>query len=386
MDNSTIQAKLFYFAVFKKFNKIKSLTTCLLNGSDYVCSSPFYDGESSAKTFHFGIKGWKDPVAEKEGQPLDLIADLAGIARGSPECDDIATGLGQVVPVYRKTVITLAELKEMDLPEPETWLGGFVAAGEATLVVALPGVGKTWFTMAIAQVLADGHHALGPWKPKAKKKTLIVDFEMQPNRIKQRLEALRKGYGLTDTEESIGILSPDLAARSGFTFNDIGIGEQQKIVLDAMREYDCVIIDNVNAAYPSSEDDENSPKFWKQPQALVLALRSMGKACIMVHHATKGDPKNPAGSGKNTRFFDNVLALCDITDPTKSDDKKIKVHIRKSRNFPISRETQPEMQLADIGSGCYWRETSGMVIPEFKRDSNYSENEEKAWKGVELPF
>ena len=289
----------------------------------------------------------------------------------------------QVYPI--KLVYSYSDLLGLDLPEPQTWLGGFVGPGEATLVVALPGVGKTWFTMAIAQVLADGSHSLGPWKPRTKAKTLLVDFEMGPVRIRQRLEALRKGYGLDNTTNAIGILCPELVMKCGSTFNDLAQPEQLRILNDAVKDFDVVVIDNVNAAYPTSEDDENSPRFWAGPQSLVLALRQLNKATLFVHHATKGDPKNPAGSGKNVRFFDNVLALVDSTDYTKSDTKRIKVHIRKCRHFPISRENQPELELQDVGSGCFWAQVGEQVFPEFKRDVNL-DLDWKEEKDVDLPF
>lgn len=302
-------------------------------------------------------------------RPVKDITDYLNVLGHSK---DAVIGLHQtaqqVYPI--KLVTTYAELLSLDLPEPSTWMGGFVAPGEATLIVALPGVGKTWFTLAIAQCLADGKQPLGPWRPEAKLKTLIVDFEMGPMRVRQRLEALRKGYGLSDeVAEQIGLICPELTLETGIMFNDLGQPEQVKILMDAMQSFDLVIIDNVNAAYPSAEDDENSPKFWVQPQALVMALKRLNKACIMVHHATKGDPKNPAGSGKNIRFFDNVMALVDETDYAKTDRKKIKFWFKKSRNFALAREMQPEMELQDMAQGTYWAMAqSAMVLPEIKRD------------------
>jgi len=372
---SILKLKIFYQTLFKKLNRIKSCITIEAKDGGFICSSPLV--EEDEKSFSFNKDGWQDSIVGAEGNLTDLVCDIIGLARGSVDADEILHNLGLDIPKPNKLVCSYKKLLELDLPTPETWLGGFIAPGEATLIVALPGVGKTWFTMAIAQVLADGHHALGPWKPKAKKKTLLVDFEMQPNRIRQRLESLRKGYGLENTENSIGILSPDLVSRNGGSFSDLDQKEHIKLLHEAVEDYDLIIIDNVNAAYPASPDDENSPKFWMGPQNLVMGLRQLGKATVMVHHATKGDPKNPAGSGKNTRFFDNVIALCDVTDYTRSDIKKIKVHIRKSRNFPIARETQPELELRDIGSGCYWADTSlAASVMDYKRESSFDLNDD----------
>jgi 5S rRNA maturation endonuclease (ribonuclease M5) len=315
--------------------------------------------------------------SQMDGKPIKDITDYLDIlGHGESSVKSLLEKAKQVYPM--KAVYSYGELLNLDLPEPKTWLGGFVAPREATLIVALPGVGKTWFTMAIAQVLADGSHSLGPWKPKIKAKTLIVDFEMSAARIRERLEKIRRGYGLDNTLDDIGILCPELCLKCGIMFNDLGAPEQQRILHDAIKDYDVVVVDNINAAYPNSEDDENSPKFWAGPQALVLALRQLEKAVLFVHHATKGDPKNPAGSGKNVRFFDNVLALCDVTDYSKSDVKRIKVHVRKSRNFPISRETQPELELQDIGQGAFWASVGENVLPqEFRRDvDDYDDNQQ----------
>ena len=88
--------------------------------------------------------------------------------------------------------------------------------------------------------------------------------------------------------------------------------------------------------------------------------------CII---AQREIPRTLPDREKNVRFFDNVIALVDTTDYTKSDTKRIKVHIRKSRNFPICRENQPELELQDIGSGAYWAQVGEAAFPqEFKRD------------------
>ena len=299
-----------------------------------------------------------------EGLPVKDITDYLNQMGHKPEIvGQLKKDAKQLYPI--KLVTSYNELLQMELPEPVSWMGGFVAPGEATLVVALPGVGKTWFTFAVAQCLADGHQPLGPWEPKAKLRTLIVDFEMGPMRVRQRLEAIRKGYGLaSDVTDRIGILSPELAIRNGMAFSDLGQPDQVKLLMDSVADYDLVILDNVNGAYPSAEEDENSPKFWVQPQALVMALKRLGKASIIVHHSTKGDPRNPAGSGKNVRFFDNVLALVDVTDYEKTDQKKVKFWFRKSRNFPASRDMQPELELQDFQGGTYWTSPSGSFTSE----------------------
>lgn len=344
--------RLAYSRVFKKFGLVKCIANFKETETGLSTISPVEPSEKL--TFHITASGWRDNAVSKKGDILDLIADLAKVDRQAPEVFGLALEAGVEPTRKRKLVYSLSELMEMDLPVPQTWLGGFIGAGEATLIVSLPGVGKTWFTLAVAQCLASGTQKLGPWKPAAKKRTLIVDFEMGAMRLRHRLDAIRRGYNLVDTDDDIGILCPELCARQSLSFGDLGQPDQLKVLHEALKDFDCVIIDNVNAAYPNAVDDENGPKFWSQPQNLVMSIRQTGKACIMVHHATKGDPKNPAGSGRNTRFFDNVLALVDETDYTKTDNKKIKVYIKKSRHFPISRENQPEMELRDFQGGTYW--------------------------------
>ena len=361
MSFNPIDLKLGYFKVFKAYNLTKCITSTVEQEGQLVCASPFTEGLE--KTFSFSKAGWKDSSNRAKGSLIDLLADLSGYDREAPEVLGLGLELGIDISKKRKSVYTFADLIGMDLPVPQTWLGGFVGAGEATLIVSLPGVGKTWFTLAIAQCLASGKQKLGPWQPTVKKKTLIVDFEMGPMRLRQRLEALRRGYGIVGAEDDIGILSPELCMRSGLTFTDLAQPEQIKMLHDALADYDAVIIDNINAAYPTSEDDENGPKFWGNPQNLVMSIRQTGKACIMVHHATKGDPKNPAGSGRNTRFFDNVLALVDATDYSKTDTKKISIHIKKCRHFPSTRENQPELELRDFQGGTYWSIVEGMNVP-----------------------
>jgi len=301
-------------------------------------------------------------------KPVKDITDyLEATKGGETEVKDLIRQGRQLWPT--KVVTSYGDLMQMDLPEPETWMAGFISPSEATLLVALPGVGKTWFALACALALADGKQAIGPYIPKKKCNILLVDFEMGPVRLRQRLEALRQGYGLeADIMEQIGILSPELCSLNNLTFQELGMPETEKLLINASQGYDVVIIDNINAAYSMSEDDENSPKFWVKPQGLTFALKRAGKASMMIHHATKGNPQNPAGSGKNTRFFDNVIALVDTTPEEDFDSKRVKVHFKKSRNFFPDKAMQPELSLQSMGNRTFWNDYSSGLNKSFQKE------------------
>ena len=298
------------------------------------------------------------PLLVNNVRVKDITDYLDATGGGIEEVKALAREGKQIWP--HKVATSYQELMALDLPDPITWMGGFIGPSEATLLVALPGVGKTWFALACAMALADGNTAIGPYKPEAKLRVLIVDFEMGPVRLRQRLEALRSGYGIgAEVFDQIGIMSPELCQLNNLSFDELAKEETEKMLLAQAQEYDLIIIDNINAAYTMSEEDENSPKFWVKPQTLAFALKRANKASMFIHHATKGNPKNPAGSGKNTRFFDNVIALVDM-EQEEIDQKVIKVHFNKSRNFYASKSMQPELQLMSIGNRTYWNDRSSL--------------------------
>lgn len=82
---------------------------------------------------------------------------------------------------------TAAEFKKLDIEEPKLLLSPWLIEGSLTLIASHPGVGKTHFSLEIAEATASGRPAFNDLWPVAQSaRTLYIDGEMHPYDIKSR--------------------------------------------------------------------------------------------------------------------------------------------------------------------------------------------------------
>jgi len=202
------------------------------------------------------------------------------------------TGSHTAVQALREYVVSADELFVMPIPEKEFLVSTFMATKSFGMVFAPRGLGKAWFSMALAVAVAQGKsHFLG-WKIHRQGRALYIDGEMAIADVRQRFMDLS---GLEDISNLFVLPSEKLYMDARPICLDEPT-EQAAIVemlekLDGEgRRIDLVIFDNLSTLRRGKDENSNS-----DTQALIdfaVELRHRGYALLFVHHANKnGDQR-----------------------------------------------------------------------------------------------
>jgi hypothetical protein len=184
---------------------------------------------------------------------------------------------------------------------------GMLAQGDLSLITAGSKSFKSWLALQIALCTANGIPFLG--RPTLATKTLVLNFELKPPSIKNRLRSIahrlkcgqKNLYAWNLRNKAITPAFLDHLTRT--------IREQS---------FGLVILDPLYSMYGVSECDnvENSnPKMTELLSTIRAACEQVGAAVIIVHHHAKGDSSTKAsidrasGAGALGRFPDSVLSL-----------------------------------------------------------------------------
>jgi putative DNA primase/helicase len=126
--------------------------------------------------------------------------------------------------------------------------------------------------------------------------------------MQERIRDLEAGLGCQIDEGYFQIMNPD-EQRDGFTLN-LNTPEGQACLAESVKDFDLIIVDNLATLCRGHK--ENEAESWGQMQEWLLALRRMGKAVLLVHHAGKtGDQR---GSSAKEDVLDCVIKLSHAAD------------------------------------------------------------------------
>ena len=205
-----------------------------------------------------------------------------------------AGDFGRVQPPERPLidyVISHGDLLKKDIPPVEYLLGSWFPLQSLGMVYAKPGVGKSWFCMALAVALANGSKRFLGWSINEKVRTLYVDGEMCLADIKERFKSLSR-----DSLDYIDILPSEQMFLDNTPLS-LDRPEHQEWfhnLLDRLqsmgRRPQMIVFDNLSTLRNSVNENDNS-----ETQKLVtwlVALRARGYTVLAVHHAGKnGDQR-----------------------------------------------------------------------------------------------
>lgn len=214
----------------------------------------------------------------------------------------------------------------MELPPQEFLLEPWLTRQSLGMVYAWRGVGKTWFSLAVAYAVASGGKFLG-WKAPKARRVLYLDGEMPAGVTQERLasivamapaEAPADNFQLLTPDLNNGAL-PDLATVAGRTQIDAVICECAP---------DLVVLDNLSAWIRTGER-ENDAESWSPMTPWLLKLRAQGRAAFFVHQAGKGGQQR--GTSKKEDLLDVVIALRRPPDYQPENGAHFEVAFEKAR-------------------------------------------------------
>ena len=218
--------------------------------------------------------------------------------------------------------ISLGSLLALDLPPREHLIAPWLRQGESAMIYAPTGVGKSLFALSLALAIAGGGEYLN-WNAPKQRTVLYVDGEMPIDDIKDRAAMLLPSVGgdpEAASENMIFMARQYQDRNADMEFPDLATEQGRDAILRMALEQgaELVILDNLSTL--ATIDDENSASAFNAPVAFLLKMKQAGLACILIHHAGKGNSGTYRGSSKIATTFEVIIGLSKHSDPLMNND------------------------------------------------------------------
>jgi KaiC/GvpD/RAD55 family RecA-like ATPase len=234
------------------------------------------------------------------------------------------------------------------------------------MLYAPRGTGKTYTILEIAYQIATGGPKLWGWEVAKERPVVLIDGEMQANRLQHRYTKLfrinrvpRKGF--------LKIITPDLqdpefgedegfyggkGSREAMNLFNIDTPAGQAAIEEHIDDGSFVIADNLSCLCRGGK--ENEGESWLPVLEWGLKLRRRGVSLLVIHHAGKsGDQR---GSTRKEDALDVVIKLAKPADYQASQLLRAEVHCSKTRATEDANAVVPfEIQLENGDNGsAFW--------------------------------
>ena len=207
-----------------------------------------------------------------------------------------------------------------------------------TLIAGSDGVGKTWFLMQMAFCIATGRDFLG-WKVE-KRPTLVIQFELSPEQLADRLRPFKKEFG--DTDVKFALIGDNLI------FDDAWTTIEKTVKENGIRD-GVIFIDNI---YSSTDKDVSNNHFIKPLlQRINMIKTDTGNAFVAAGHHNKSESKSDeepllnkhliTGGKILTNYVSNVFQIGDSSFGThlrRGKITKIRDGVTDLYNIPVKLE------------------------------------------------
>lgn len=224
-------------------------------------------------------------------------------------------------------------------PKPLNWIAkGICARGEAVVLTAATGLGKTYITLQIAIDIAVGRPVLGMYEVPGPRRVLWIDEEMGAEMLSDRLTRQSRGCALDSCELELLAANLDIRYQQGLSLGD----ERQFAVYDrTLREgrYDLVVMDSMVALTTGKENDaDDVRKFYNR--CIAPYKGGLRTAFWILAHppkphkdASADSQKVPRGSGDKINSVDRSFYLERDSEVTNDESfvSKVVLHRGKMR-------------------------------------------------------
>ena len=232
-------------------------------------------------------------------------------------------------------------------PPPVEWiLEGWVAKGDVAMLVGKAGLGKSWFTMGLANAMLHGGAFLD--LAVSGSRILYVDEENPLDVIHSRMKRL----GLDPYKTGTNLR---------YLWNQhIRLDNRPEILLDEALDFkpDLVVVDSLTRVHGKEEKDAGAMAELMNYGIKPLA-RDAGAAVVVIHHHGK-DPNGSRGSSDIDASADAVI---EMYDRGRANPGKFELAIKKSRR----KNSNPSMivGITDYDDGTAGLERDPVIVPPF---------------------
>ncbi len=243
-------------------------------------------------------------------------------------------------------IFTWQQYKELYIDEERFLLEPWLISPSYSLLVAKRGLGKSWFSLAVAMAVASGTDMVH-WHPPEPQGVLYIDGEMSSRQLQDRINGLAKG--LPHIDENLYVLSvPHMVKceKEPVSLAQEAWRREIRIYLKGHPYIKLVVFDNVSCLF--SGLDENDKQQWDEPDAFFVALRSRGISSIVVHHTGKEASKGQRGSSSREDHVDVSLRLSGVSGHNPTDGCKLVTHFSKARCVHGEAIKSMQLDLEDI--------------------------------------
>jgi hypothetical protein len=248
---------------------------------------------------------------------------------------------------------TVGGFRTANIPSRESMLLPWFRQGDACMLYAPAGLGKSFLSMTMGLAVAGSGEIKGlDWKAEDKRKVLLVDGEMPRADLKDRIENIINGGWIEGLDQDAANENFRLIARLSQNddqgFIDLTKPESQQLIGSyAVREgVKLVILDNFSTLTETMREENDATSF-RQLNAFISKLKRKGISVLLIHHANKEGFAARGSSALNVTF-DSIIGMHRVQ--TQPDDGVcFRLAFEKMRATPSRATATREVTMTSFG-------------------------------------
>jgi|HubBroStandDraft_1064217.scaffolds.fasta_scaffold19321_3 hypothetical protein len=208
----------------------------------------------------------------------------------------------------------------LKLPSSAYLVDGLIKSPSMIELFSWRGVGKTMFALGLSNAISSGSSFL-KWKASIAAPVLYLDGELDGDELQKRLSFLGAG-----DNDKLNLLCCDMLEDP---FPHLATARAQKIIEDKLGEAKFLVLDNLSALAPSSNEEEGA--HWILIQTWLKTLKRQGISTMFLHHA--GHAGHARGTTRREDLLDLVIELKHPSDHKASEGLRLEINFGKTRRY-----------------------------------------------------
>lgn len=251
-----------------------------------------------------------------------------------------------------KRVLEAGEVFYSDQAEPTVYLDPWLRSHSMVLISGDTGCGKSKLMTLLSICLTTGLRFLR-YRVVTPCKVLYVDGE---NGVVECKDNLRSMANALETDIPAGKLGFTTLEQWGGVVPNLSIPDDQDKYRVLFRDYDVIILDNLQTLAPETTDRDGDVARWNRIQPFLLEQRLKGRCIILVHHTNKSGDQD--GTKKKENVMNNTILLNTPGAFQNSHDLHVEWRFKKGRSLPpvMKRPMFLTMHESDLGFRWMWEE------------------------------